>query len=132
MVEIICPYETHRKKEANEIIINCRSCDSGSSTIFDETCRVNIFKILQKERGIDQIVLNHALVKVFRGEELKILVKLADYIDKIKSYQNIQTEGKEFPECKYCLKERTEDLKQIVKIRQRFYAVTVASLRANP
>lgn len=116
MADIICPYETQRKKEINEILINCRSCDSGSSTIFDETCRINIFKILQREHGIDQLVLNHALVKVFRGEELKILVNLANYIDKIKFFRNIRTQGKEFPDCKDCLQERSENLKLIVEL----------------
>ena len=53
----------------------------GSSTIFDEACRANLFKIIQLEQGITRLILNHAFVKVFRGDDLEILKNLNDFIE---------------------------------------------------
>jgi hypothetical protein len=68
MGEKLCPYNAIRKTDLKTVIINCRTCSIGNSTIFDETCRSNIFKILQTEHGADRVILNHVFVKVFLGE----------------------------------------------------------------
>ena len=73
MDKIICPFNSLRRAGSKTIMINCRGCNSGDSTIFDDTCRSNIFKILQQEHGITRIVLNHAYVKVFKDIDLEIL-----------------------------------------------------------
>ena len=69
----LCPYTVQRKSENKSILVNCRGCEQGGSTLFDETCRSNLFRILQKEYGVNRLVLNHALVKVFSGESLVVL-----------------------------------------------------------
>ena len=83
MGDSFCPYSTIRKTNSKTTIVNCRNCNQGNSTIFDETCRSNIFKILQKEHGINRIILNHAFVKVFSGESLAILKDLTQFIENI-------------------------------------------------
>jgi len=86
----------------------------GDSTIFDETCRTNIFKILQIEHGITRVILNHAYVKVFRNKELEILKNLAIFIENIKTYNHLKLPSKGLEKCKKCNQKRYQELKTII------------------
>ena len=110
----ICPYKSIKRTGSKTIIINCRNCNIGDSTIFDETCRTNIFKILQIEHGINKIILNHAYVKVFRNKELEILKNLAIFIENIKSYNHPKLPSKGLEKCKKCNQKRYQELKTII------------------
>ena len=94
MDKIICPFNSLRRAGSKTIMINCRGCNLGDSTIFDDTCRSNIFKILQQEHGITRIVLNHAYVKVFRDTDLEILKSLSNFIESIKTYNHLKLPSK--------------------------------------
>ena len=110
----ICPYKSIKRTGSKTIIINCRDCNMGDSTIFDETCRTNIFKILQIEHGITRIILNHAYVKVFRNKELEILKNLAIFIENIKTYNHLKLPSKGLEKCKKCNQKRYQELKTII------------------
>jgi len=86
----------------------------GDSTIFDETCRTNIFRILQIEHGITRVILNHAYVKVFRNKELEILKNLAIFIENIKTYNHLKLPSKGLEKCKKCNQKRYQELKTII------------------
>jgi len=113
-----CPYTSVRKADSKTISINCRACTFGNSTIFDETCRLNIFKILQTEHGVKRIILNHAFVKVFRGEELKLLKDLTFFIEGIQAYSHLKLPNKNLDKCKVCNKKRSDELQSIITISQ--------------
>jgi type IV secretory pathway ATPase VirB11/archaellum biosynthesis ATPase len=115
MSDIHCPYKVERKTDSNSVFINCRGCEQGSSTLFDDACRANLFSILQKEYGIDRIVLNHTYVKVFTGNELLVLKKLAEFGESIQSYKHVHLTGKDFQECKKCLEKRKKNLSDIIE-----------------
>lgn len=74
------------KKEGNDrvAIIDCSNCNFSSS-LFDENCRNGLLKIFLKEPKIDKLILNDTLSKIFYGEELKKLKKMADFIDELYS-----------------------------------------------
>ena len=110
----ICPYKSIKRTGSKTIIINCRDCNMGDSTIFDETCRTNIFKILQIEHGITRVILNHAYVKVFRNKELEILKNLAIFIENIKTYNHLKLPSKGLEKCKKCNQKRYQELKTII------------------
>ena len=116
MGEKICPYNAIRKTDFKTVIINCRNCDMGNSTIFDETCRSNIFKIIQTEPGVNSIILNHAFVKVFRGEELEILKDLTRFIESTEVYSDIKLPSKIFDKCAACVSNRQEKIQSIIDI----------------
>jgi len=86
----------------------------GDSTIFDETCRTNIFRILQIEHGITRVILNHAYVKVFRNKELETLKNLAIFIENIKTYNHLKLPSKGLEKCKKCNQKRYQELKTII------------------
>jgi len=88
----------------------------GNSTIFDETCRANIFKILQTEHGVNRIILNHAFVKVFRGDELEILKDLTRFIEGIEVYGDLKLPSKDFDKCKTCNQNRQKEIQSVIDI----------------
>lgn len=114
MDSISCPYNSVRRSGSKTITINCRACDIGDSTIFDETCRTNILKMLQNEHGVTKIVLNHAFVKVYRGKELEILKNLAFFIEGMKTYTHLRLPSKGLDPCKNCNQKRYDELKKII------------------
>jgi len=114
----ICSYSSVRKADSKTISINCRSCSIGNSTIFDEKCRLKIFKILQKEHGVKRIILNHTFVKVFRGEELEILKNLTIFIEKLNTYGHLKLPSRNLDKCIVCNKNRQNELKSIIKTSQ--------------
>ncbi len=98
----ICNYETKRRSNNKTLIIDCRNCKLGNSTIFDKNCRKNIFKILQKESNISTLILNDYIVKVFQGKEIQTLIKLNNFIENIRAYKNLKLPSKNKEPCKKC------------------------------
>ncbi len=113
MVEKLCPYVAERKADSKRITLNCRNCGMGNSTIFDTVCRSNIFKILQKEHGAERLILNQALVKVFRGEELRLLKELAHFIDGVEAYADLRLSRSDFEKCESCTAARFSELQKV-------------------
>lgn len=111
---ITCPYNSVRRSGNKTITINCRACDKGDSTIFDETCRTNILRILQNEHGINRIVLNHAFVKIYEDKELEILKNLAVFIEEVKAYNHPKLPSKGHEKCKECNQKRYNELKMLI------------------
>jgi flagellar protein FlaI len=110
MDQTLCPYEIKRKTESKTLIINCRSCTKGNSTLCDEPCRRSIIQILQKEQRVDQLVLNHAFVKVFAGEELTLLNDIARFVESLESYGHLRLSQKDHVSCKTCTEKRQTEL----------------------
>jgi len=116
MGEKLCPYTAIRKTDLKTVIINCRNCSIENSTIFDETCRTNIFKILQTEHGTDRVILNHTFVKVFLGDELETLKELIRFIESIDIYSDVKLPSKDFDKCSTCNSNRRKEIKSIIDI----------------
>ncbi|MFO7676996.1 MAG: type II/IV secretion system ATPase subunit [Thermoplasmatota archaeon] len=112
----ICPYVSNRKTDSKTIVVNCRNCSMGSSTVADRFCRSQLLQILRQEYGTTRLVLNHAFVKVFRGEELETLQKLAKFIDSIKAYEGVHFVSQQLTECNKCNKKRVEDIHEIIDV----------------
>jgi len=115
----ICEYSSYRRSGKKTIIINCRDCKIGNSTIFDETCRSNLFSILQNENIVTRIILNHAFVKVFMGNELQILKNLNNFIESLSSYSNLKLPTNKLDKCKSCNIKRYQDIKLIIEISKK-------------
>jgi len=115
MDEHQCTYEIKRKTESKILTINCRSCTTGNSTLSDETCRLNIITILQKEPGITQLVLNHAFVKVFSADELTHLKDIVKFVEVLESYDHLQISKNEFPRCIQCTEKRQKEIHDFSK-----------------
>ncbi len=114
-----CEYNAIRRRGSKTIIINCRNCQKGDSTIFDKICRSNILKILQKEHGATRLILNHAFVKVFRDKELEILKELSRFIEGLKTYGYLKLPDKNYVECNKCNETRFNQLKTIIDNSQQ-------------
>jgi type IV secretory pathway ATPase VirB11/archaellum biosynthesis ATPase len=110
MDEKLCSYETKRKTESKTLVINCRACTRGNSTLCDEPCRRSIIQILQKEPGVDRLVLNHAFVKVFTGKELRLLNDITRFVESLESYGHLRLYQKEYVRCKTCTEKRQKEL----------------------
>jgi len=116
MEKKLCPYNSIRRSGSKAVIISCRNCKMGSSTIFDEACRANLFKIIQLEQGITRLILNHAFVKVFSGEDLDILKNLNDFIEGLQNYGRIGIPSKNFDRCTGCNNKRYAEIKSIIEL----------------
>jgi len=119
MEKKLCPYNSIRRSGSKTVIISCRNCKMGNSTIFDETCRTNIFKIIQLEHGLTRIILNHAFVKVFRGENLEIIKDLNGFIEGLRSYGRMGLPSKKFEKCSDCNKKRYANIKSIIELANK-------------
>jgi flagellar protein FlaI len=108
----LCPYEIKRKSESKTLVINCRVCTTGNSTLYDRRCRGRILQILQKEHGIDRLVLNHAIVKVFSGQELRVLLDVSRFIESYRSFSHLQLPTKGFAKCVSCCETKQHMLQQ--------------------
>jgi flagellar protein FlaI len=93
------------------MFINCRNCTKGSSTLCDVQCRRRILGILQKEHGVDRLVLNHAIVKVFTGDDIALLNDLARFVESAESCSQLQVHKKDLPECPTCSEQRIDELR---------------------
>ena len=119
MDEYICPYAVVRKTENKTIHINCRSCTHGESTISDETCRSNIFTILRQEQGVDQLIFNHALVKIFNNEHLELLNHCAQFIEKIEAYGDLKTPPQDTQSCRRCAQTRHAAIQNMITLSKK-------------
>jgi len=81
-----CDHEIKTHAQTKTLQINCRTCTHGTSSLSDPHCRERIFTLLRKERGTDQLVLNHTVVKVYTDHELKTLQDLTHFIDRASTY----------------------------------------------
>lgn len=115
MDETLCPYEIKRKTERKTLLINCRICSKGNSTLSDVQCRRSIMQLLRKEHGVNRLVLNHAIVKVFTGEEIVFLNDLARFVESVESYSHLHLYQKDLHGCKHCSEKRLDELQTAFK-----------------
>ena len=116
MVTVGCPYKMMRKADSKTVFVTCRNCSLGSSTIFDDHCRRQLFHILQKEHGVTRLVLNHAIVKVFSGDQLSLLKGLTTFMDAVDSYAKLRFPQEDYDACAECAGERK---KQFAVIKEK-------------
>ncbi len=81
-----CDYEVKRQAHTKTLLVNCRACTHGASSLSDPDCRKRLFTLLRNERGADQLVLNHTVVKVYANHELAVLQDLTAFIERAHSY----------------------------------------------
>ena len=86
----ICSYKARISKTQRAIILDCRNCRMGSSTITDPKCRENIFQILISEPVVDRLVLSHLYERDYEMENLEFLYLLARFIDSITVYSDAE------------------------------------------
>ncbi len=110
MSDILCMYEAKRKLNQKTLMVHCRDCEQGHSTFCDEVCRRNLLQILLREHGIDSLILNHVLVKVFTGEQLQHILDLASFVQRVETYQHVLVPHTEFLRCTTCMEERQQEL----------------------
>lgn len=91
----ICSYNVRKYKNQRIIILDCKNCRSGSSSITDSTCREYIFQILNSEPRVNRLVLSHLFERDYEMENLDMLYSLARFIYNINSYKNSK-HGKEY------------------------------------
>ncbi len=113
---MVCEYNIKKTPGSKTVIINCRTCIKGNSTIFDKECRKNIFKIIQNENIVTRVIFNHVFVKVFQDQEMEMLKSLTNFIDALSTYINLDLPGKNTEICKKCNSQRYSQLKKIIDI----------------
>jgi flagellar protein FlaI len=106
-----CSYKVRKYKHQRIIILDCKNCRSGSSTITDPTCREYIFHILNSEPAANRLVLSHLFERDYEMENLDFLYLLARFINNINSYKNSESEK----ECETYSKQWKEWLISIIK-----------------
>ncbi len=119
MDDTTCPYEIKRKTESKTLIINCRGCTNSNSTFSDKQCRSGIIDILQKEHGVDRLILNHAIVKVYTGEEIQFIKDITRFVDHAQSYSHLRLTQKDLPDCPTCTERRQQELSACLANIQR-------------
>ncbi len=94
----ICSYKVRKYKHQRVIILDCKNCKSGSSSITDPTCREYIFQILNSEPAANRLVLSHLFDRDYEMENLDILYLLARFINNIHEYKNSEfgTQGEQY------------------------------------
>ncbi|MCX9086429.1 MAG: type II/IV secretion system ATPase subunit [Candidatus Methanoperedens sp.] len=86
--EKICSYKVRKYKHQRIIILDCKNCKSGSSSITDPACREYIFRILNCEPAANRLVLSHLFDRDYEMENLDFLYLLARFINNIHEYKN--------------------------------------------
>jgi type IV secretory pathway ATPase VirB11/archaellum biosynthesis ATPase len=109
-----CLYEAKRRTDQKILTIHCRDCDKGHSTLCDQVCRRNIIQILQNEHGVDRLILDHVLVKVFAGEELQCLQDLLSFVQRLETHRHTRMPRKGFPPCATCEENRQRELWSLI------------------
>ena len=71
-------------------------------------------KILQNEHGIDRLILDHVLVKVFAGEELQNLQNLCSFVQRLEAHRHTQVPHMEFANCTVCTEQRQQELSALI------------------
>jgi type IV secretory pathway ATPase VirB11/archaellum biosynthesis ATPase len=119
MDEKTCPYDIKRKTESKTLTINCRVCTNGNSTFSDEQCRRGMIQILQKEHGVDRLILNHAIVKVYTGEEIQFLNDITRFVESCQSYSHLRVPQKDLAKCQACTEQKQNELQACLQNVQR-------------
>ncbi len=83
-----CSYSVRKYKNQRIIILDCKNCRSGSSSITDPICREYIFQILNFEPRANRLVLSNLFERDYEMENLDFLYSLAQFIYYINSYKN--------------------------------------------
>lgn len=83
-----CSYNVRKYKHQRVIILDCKNCKSGSSSITDPICREYIFQILNFEPAANRLVLSHLFERDYEMENLDFLYHLAQFINNIHAYKN--------------------------------------------
>ncbi len=87
-IKNVCSSKTRISKNQRIITFDCKSCESGGSSITDPKCRENIFKILIAEPVIDHLVLSHLYERDYEMDNLDFLYLCAKFIDNISVYRD--------------------------------------------
>lgn len=90
----LCFYKVRKYKHQRIIILDCKNCSSGSSSITDPICRDFIFQILNSEPAANRLVLSHLFERDYEMENMDFLYLLASFINNISIYRNSEF-GKE-------------------------------------
>jgi flagellar protein FlaI len=83
-----CSFKIRKYKHQRIIILDCKNCRNGSSSITDSTCRKYIFQILDTEPAANRLVLSHLFERDYENENLDFLYLLARFISNIEIYKD--------------------------------------------
>src|SRR5665811_253744 len=72
-LEKSCSYKVRKYKNQRIIILDCKNCRNGSSSITDSTCRKYIFQIMETEPAANRLVLSHLFERDYENENLDLL-----------------------------------------------------------
>ncbi len=92
-VNTICSYKASSSGNQRTIILDCKNCELGESSITDPACRKNIFQILINEPLADRLVLSHLYERDYEMEHLEFLYHLSRFIDNINVYKEVEISG---------------------------------------
>jgi len=107
-----CTYKINLTALKKSIVIECRNCRKGNSSLDDPVCRQNIFGILIKEPKVDKIILSHLYERDYEGESISLLYLLAGFIDNLSVFKSSEIPAV----CGNCLIKRRELIDNILKI----------------
>src|SRR5659263_213884 len=83
-----CSFKVRKYNNQRIIILDCKNCRNGSSSITDSTCRKYIFQILDTEPGANRLVLSHLFERDYENENLDFLYLLARFISNLEIYKD--------------------------------------------
>jgi flagellar protein FlaI len=83
-----CSYKVRKYKNQRIIILDCKNCKNGSSSLTDPKCRKYIFRILDTEPAANRLVLSHLFERDYENENLDFLYLLTRFISKLKIYKD--------------------------------------------
>ncbi|HIH44052.1 MAG TPA: type II/IV secretion system ATPase subunit [Candidatus Methanoperedenaceae archaeon] len=88
-----CPYKVKRHRNKKSIVLDCRACSHGVSTLGDPVCRESIFRILTGELTAERLTLSHLYERDYESEHLETLYALARFIDSLSVYRDADIPG---------------------------------------
>ncbi|OYT29314.1 secretion system protein [Thermoplasmatales archaeon ex4572_165] len=94
MDKSLCPIQKIESSQDSTIKLQCRSCTYGSASLFDSICRKNILQNLSNNPSTTILILNDSLVKLYKGQNLKLLKKLTTIIEEINIQYQINSNKK--------------------------------------
>ncbi len=105
----VCSYKTRKSRNQSSIILDCKNCKSGGSSITNTRCRENIFKILVTEPRVDRVILSHLYERDYEMEDIEFLYQLARFIEGIMVYQEADVDHESKDHLSAILKTSTFD-----------------------
>ncbi|MEA1985488.1 MAG: type II/IV secretion system ATPase subunit [Euryarchaeota archaeon] len=84
----LCKYRYRYTKNQRSISINCRDCPHSSS-LNDDNCRRNIFRILLMEPSVERVTLSHLYERDIEGDSLALLYLLTRFQDHLSNYTDL-------------------------------------------